>query len=126
VSSTVANIDVTGAVLRLGLRAQVMLKRASIGGQFVDGRSVAAPTDDVLLYATVQSYTDENQSLPEAVRSKRMINVWSNSQIKPVKRADGTDPDRIVWNGSEYEVYDFWDRSTDGGYWKALCTAVDQ
>ena len=125
-SSTVANIDVTNAILRLGLRDQITLKRANQGAAIVDGRYADAATDDVQLFATVQSYQDENQSLPEAVRSKRMINVWSNSEIKPVKRAEGTSPDRVVWNGSEYEVYDFWDRSTDGGYWKALCTAVDQ
>ncbi len=124
-SSTVADIDVTDAIRYLGLKAKVTLARAS-GGVWVDGRYAAGASSAVSFTATVQSYADENQTLPEAVRTKRLINVWSTSELKPTKRGEGTPGDVITWNGAPYEVYDFWDRSTDGSYWKALCVAVDQ
>jgi hypothetical protein len=126
VSSTVANIDLTGAIRRLALASQVTLSRAARGGVYVDGRWVPADATDVQVTAVVQNYTDENQTLPEAVRTKRLIKVWSDSALKPAKRAEGTPGDRISWQGSPYEVYEFWDRSTDGNYWEALCVAVDQ
>lgn len=125
-SSTVANINMTHAITRLGLKAKVQLSRADAGGNYVDGRWVSAPNSTVDFTATVQSYIDEQQSLPEEVRTKRLIKVWSTSVLKPNKRVEGTTGDLILWNGAPYEVHQFWDRSTDGNYWTAICVAVDQ
>lgn len=125
-SSTVANIDVTGAIRRLGQVSQCTLYRANYGSTIIDGRYVDAPTTGVQFTATVQSYVDEMQNLPEATRTKRMIKVWSTSQLKPTQRSEGTPGDLIEWNGHRYEVEQFMDRSNDGNYWSAICTAVDQ
>ncbi len=127
-SSTVANLDLTGAIRRLGLVAKVQVVRsvAAAGAVIVDGRYVDVPTEAVEITATVQSYIDEMQNLPEATRTKRLIKVWSTSAIKPTQRSEHTPGDLITWQGHNYEVEQFWDRSTDGNYWSAICVAVDQ
>lgn len=129
-SSTVANINLQGgsgsALRRLAQRAKLALTRYEVGGSWVDGRWVDGSQTPVEFTGVAQSYTDENQELPEAMRLKRLIKVWSTDALRPIRRSEGRPGDVITWNGSPYEVHLFWDRSNDGNYWTAVCVAVDQ
>ncbi len=129
-SSTFANINLQNgagsALKRLSQRAKLLLTRYEVGGSWVDGRWVDGSQTPVEFMGVAQSYTDEKQELPEAQRAKRLIKVWSTSELRPIRRSEGRPGDVITWNGAPYEVSLFWDRSNDGNYWTAVCTAVDQ
>lgn len=121
-----ANINLSRAVKRFALTAAVELYRSNTGGNWADGRWVPSSSEVVSLTASVQPNIDEKQDLPDGVRSKRILNVWSTSAIRPVKRIEGTPGDVIVHDGEPYEVYDFKDWSRNGAYWWAMCVAVNQ
>jgi hypothetical protein len=129
-SNTVAKINLQNgpgsALRRLSQQAQLTLIRAGESGSWVDGRWVDGFSDGVQFTGVCQAYTDEKEELPEASRMKRLIKVWSTSELRPLRRENGKPGDIIVWNGVAYEVSLFWDRSNDGNYWTAVGTAVDQ
>lgn len=118
-------LDVSEAIIDLATKKDIQLFRGT-GGVWADGRFVDGITADATFIGSVQPNTNENQSLPEGVRTRGLWDVWSTSELKPSKREDGTPADIVMWDGIPHEVYDFKDWSKDGGYWYALVVKVQQ
>ncbi len=66
------------------------------------------------------------QLLPEGLREKDAIEVWSLSEVRPLNRDEGELPSRVRWNGNTYQVDVLEDWYKLGRYWFALCTKVEQ
>lgn len=93
-----------------------------IGGRWVDPVSVTAS-----ITASVQIASGEiKELLPQALRNKDAIEVWSVTEIRPLKRAAGKPPTRVHWEEAAYEVHIFEDWYEHARYWFALCSKVDQ
>lgn len=121
----VAGIDLSDVVRYYALTATVQLLRASVGA-WVDGRWTPGARAPVSLTASVQPFMDDTESLPEGQRSRQMLNVWSTSAMRPVRRKEGTPGDIIVHDGAHYEVEEFLDWARNGNYWQARCVKVEQ
>ncbi len=93
-----------------------------LGGRWVDSVSVTASVT-----ASVQIASGKTKELlPEGLRTKDAIEVWSTSELRPLQRAEGKQPTIVHWDDAEYEVQVLEDWYAHGRYWFALCSKVDQ
>jgi hypothetical protein len=125
VTGTRARINLSRAVQRFALTADLQLLRQS-SGTYVDGRWVEGALSAVSVTASVQPFAGDRQALPEGMRGREVWSVWSTSELRPVMRADGTTGDYAVFEGKQYQFFELQDWSHNGAYWEGKMAKVDQ
>lgn len=122
-----SKINLSKAVRRQSMDEDVVLEYYAQSGMRIGGRWVDPPAVTAGVTASVQIATGkEKQLLPEAVRLKDAIEVWSTSELPAMNRDEGTPAARVRWNGNTYEVVVLEDWYEHGRYWFALCSKVSQ
>jgi len=102
------------------------IKRNSTEGSYVKGVWVDGATNDVTVSASVQPVSGrERLLLPEAMRTKETIKVYTDVELKTM--LDQLKSDRFAYNGKDYEVIivEDWSHDTDIPHYKSICTKVD-
>lgn len=88
-------------------------------GHFGPGGWIQDPETEIAMTGVVvPSSPDDIQQLPEGDRITAAQTFYGTSAIYRTNNA-GT-ADEIEWKGDRYRVYQVWDRSSDGGYYKAI------
>ncbi len=89
-------------------------------GSFTAGRWVEGTATTFEIVANIQPATPkELERLPEGQRTREVIAVWTDTELKTATVPVGSRGDRIAYGGASYEVQAV-ERWELGGYWKAL------
>lgn len=67
----------------------------------------------------------EVEVLPEGLRTKRALQVFSTVALQSTDEAAGIRGDRFAWGGETFEVQLVEDWQTLAEYWRAIATKVD-
>ena len=121
-----ARIDLSRAVRHMGVSGDVVLELYDTPGMWINGRWEAPEGATATIIASVQPAGEDVERLPEGLRTKNAISVFSVSELRPVRRAENEPSDVVRWDGERYEVGFVEDWNINGKYWRAVCTKVDQ
>lgn len=99
----------------------VTLKRKTAGSRDANGDWVNGTLSTTTIQAVAQSLTaNERIALPEAVRSKETVKFHTTTELKTVDEVALTDADIITYQGTDWLIYQVFNRMTNGGYYKAI------
>lgn len=74
-------------------------------GELVNGRWVEGSTESLSFKANVQPVSyEELQRLPEGLRDKDMILLFTTTELRTANQKNGTSPDYITWLDRSYQV----------------------
>lgn len=124
-----AKIDMTDAVKLMAIDETVALYVHTDPGMYIGGRFVQPTAVTTGITASVQPGSgngEELMRLPEAMRTREVIDVWATSALVPLARNSGRPPDLVQWRGKSFSVERVENFSENGRYWYAFCVAVDQ
>lgn len=72
-------------------------------GEYVDGLWVQGDTKWIRIVASIQPFTGEELlSLPEGMRSRRPVQIWSQQRLRTGKT--NVEPDEVLYEGEWYEI----------------------
>lgn len=101
----------------------------SVAGVYTSGRWVPGATSPVTVRASVQPATPKQlERLPEGLRTKAGVSVWSTTALRTADEATGLVADVIAWDGASWEVQqvEHWGHYAPGmEHWRAVATRVD-
>lgn len=121
-----SKIDLTRAVRRESMNESLTLSNAA-SGSFTAGRWLEGTAVTAAITGSVQPASGvEKQMLPELLRTRESIVVFSLSEMKPLVRSAATRPSTLSWHGKTFSVEVLNVFSEHGLYWEALCVSVDQ
>lgn len=120
-------IDLADAVRDLAIDEDVVIENYDSPGMRIGGRWVPSASVTAGVTASVQPASGhEKLLLPEGMRSRDAITVFSTSELRPLDRSGGKPPSVIQWKGRRYSVEVLNDYYELGRYWEALCSSVEQ
>lgn len=105
----------------------ITVHRSTAATTFVDGIEQISTTDIefVINKVSVQPVLGrERENLPELIRDREVIKLYTQTQLKSVDVEGKKHADRIDWQDQEYVVQSVEDWTLHGGYYK--CTAVKE
>lgn len=112
------------AALAIDILAQPMTLRRYNAGQFVNGVWQQADFTESTIAACAYSVSpDDYANLPEGIRDRATLTVWTRSELKAEDEAAQTSADLLYWRGKAYRVLMIWPR-VEGGHYKAALEAV--
>ena len=104
----------------------ITLRRGSAGSTTLGRYTPGATSDTTGVVASVQPMKgDELDNLPEGMRSRRPVKVYTETELLTVDVGAGTPADIIVWDGETFEIQTV-EKHTYGGYWKATAVRIGQ
>lgn len=105
---------------------EVTMRRYA-AGTYTNGRWVPGAVTEIPIVASVQpAKSDELLRLPEGMRTKGVVKAYTDSELQPGDEGQRSQPDRIVWDGEEWEVQVV-DRHQLGiAHYKAICVRVER
>lgn len=78
----------------------ITLRRVAAQSVGSDGRGVDGSSSDTEIMASVQPAQGEDlQVLPEGLRSRRTIKVYTETELRTADQQAGTAPDKLVLSG---------------------------
>ena len=103
----------------------VQLKRESAGVYNQDGDWVDGTVTTTDIQGVVQSLNaNELLVLPEGDRTKSTAKIHTRTELKTANELTSTKADKIVYQGSDWNVSAVNNRNTIGGYYKAILTRI--
>lgn len=95
-------------------------------GATVDGMYIEPePTETRGVQASVQPASGEDlELLEEGARKREAITAWTKYELRTALQ-ESHPADRVVYQGSTYEVMHVRNWGQVGGYWKAVAVRVD-
>lgn len=116
-------LDLTGPLDALSPPVTLVRIRASAPA-IERGRVVPDADAEADFVANVQPTSGRDlQRLPEGARSSETITVWSKTELRTA--TSNAPADRVRYRGRIYEAQSLEDWSQLGGYFKAICAAVE-
>jgi hypothetical protein len=125
----VAGIDMRSVVRLFSLPAGSVVVLRPVGpGQFVNGRwEEPARTRISLTYASVQDIGgEERDQLPEAVRTKDVLQFFLIDDVRPLSRQGQTPADLLEYAGRQWEPVSDANWNANANYWDVVCARVGQ
>lgn len=96
-------------------------------GYYVQGRYQEVAPETFSVTAAVQVVQGrQRQLLPEGVRTRSIIQLFTATELCTERTAAAAKADRVTWRGNTYEVFEVEDWVTDGGYYRVLAASVGQ
>jgi hypothetical protein len=98
----------------VGQRTLKVVKRYSVdrtfkrfpAGSYTTGRWNTQTPADVIIKAHIQPLTGkEKEEVPEGRREKAAIRIYAESLLKGVDDVNKTQPDQVVYENINYEIY---------------------
>lgn len=78
----------------------ITLRRVAAGSRGSDGRwSDGARTDSSITASVQPAQGEDLQALPEGLRSRRTIKVYTTTELRTADQQAGTSPDQLVLSG---------------------------
>ena len=104
------------------------VKRRGVG-EFIDGIWTQEPSSDVVIQAVVSPCIKKSiiDILPEALRKRKVIRIFSNTELKEHIDAASFDADEITYNTQTYRVFHLGDWVDVNGYtaYEAFAVRID-
>lgn len=98
-------------------------------GEFIDGIWTQDPSSDVVIQAVVNPCIEKSiiDILPEALRKRKVIRIFSNTELKEHIDAASFDADEITYNNQTYRVFHLGDWVNVNGYtaYEAFAVRID-
>lgn len=69
---------------------------------------------------------DEQQLLPEGLRTTEVVKIYSRDELRVADAPNGVQSDRVVYKGETYEVFDIQDWNDHGKFFKVLAKKIAQ
>lgn len=111
----------------IGSRAFTVKRRGV--GELIDGIWTQEPPSDVVIQALVSPKVSKNiiDILPEALRKRKTIRIFSNTELKEHIDAASFDADEITYNNQSYRVFHLGDWIDVNGYtaYEAFAVRID-
>ena len=101
-------------------------------GSYVSGTWVPAATTATTIRASVQPAKFSSiMRLPEGLRTRGVVDVFSESELLAANEATGIEGDMVSWQGEQWEVQivDAWldgHHAPELGHWRAVAVRVDR
>lgn len=109
-----------GSVRRLASSSALVVTRGSVGTT-ANGRYSPGPTSTLTIAGSVQPLNGKDLlRLPEGMRTRDLLAVFTETELRVVDAGAGTPPDVLTINGAAYEVEKVERWAELGGYWKAI------
>lgn len=93
-------------------------------GSYVSGRWVETSAATFQIKACIQpAGAEELLRLPEGQRTRKVISIWTETELRTATYPAGARADRITYGGESYEVQavELWE---EGGYYRALAARI--
>lgn len=104
------------------------IKRRGVG-ELIDGIWTQEPSSDVVIQAVVSPCIKKSiiDILPEALRKRKVIRIFSNTELKEHIDAASFDADEITYNNQTYRVFHLGDWVDVNGYtaYEAFAVRID-
>lgn len=104
------------------------IKRRGVG-EFIDGIWTQESSSDVVIQALVSPKVSKSiiDILPEALRKRKVIRIFSNTELKEHIDATSFDADEITYNNQTYRVFHLGDWIDVNGYtsYEAFAVRID-
>lgn len=104
------------------------IKRRGVG-ELIDGIWTQEPSSDVVIQAVVSPCIKKSiiDILPEALRKRKVIRIFSNTELKEHIDAASFDADEITYNNQAYRVFHLGDWIDVNGYtaYEAFAVRID-
>ena len=104
------------------------IKRRGVG-ELIDGIWTQDPPSDVVIQAVVSPCIKKSiiDILPEALRKRKVIRIFSNTELKEHIDAASFDADEITYNNQTYRVFHLGDWVDVNGYtaYEAFAVRID-
>ena len=105
----------------------ITLRRRAAGTRGDDGRWIAGASSDAPIKASVQPASgDDLAILPEGLRQRRGKRVYTRTALLVGSLDDGTDADRLVIDGTVYQVQHVERERTVIPHYKAIALAEQE
>jgi len=116
--------DLSDVIALLG-SGTYTVTRPSAATSLVDGRRVAPATTTFTVVASVQPSSGRSiDRLPEGLRARESMDVWTATKLQPASPETGLEGDRIAIDGSVYEVQIVHDWQKHGSFCRATAVKV--
>lgn len=117
-------MNLTGTIRRLGMRPVVVTRR---GAPTTDkGRVTPSEPTTYSLNANVQPLSGrELLRLPEGLRSRETLAMWTDGDLRTADESAGVLADRVAVNGRVYEIELVEDWEFHGGYRRFIAAKVE-
>lgn len=106
-----------------------IIKRRANAGTYVRGKWVPATTTDITISALINERLKFStiQMVPEALKTKRWIRIFTNDLIKQKEDSPAQDADDILFGGQLYRVWrvESWGNVSGFSGYQALAVKVD-
>ena len=120
-------IDLSKVVTRFSVQGDLTIESRSAAGAWQAGRWYEGVAATASIVASVQPLGGrEMQALPEGVRTKSGIVVYSTSEIVPQGRLNADLGDTLIWKGVRHECINVEPWDTNGRYWRAVAVQSEQ
>lgn len=104
----------------------ITLKRKA-AGTYVNGRWVPGSVTTSSIRATVEPMKpQELQILPEGLRSRLPIYIYTNEELKTASVADSKEPDILTYNDLDYEVHQVQNWTQMIPHFKVMCLRLTE
>jgi hypothetical protein len=107
---------------------EIKLTRYITGGDWQNGIFVGGTTAECTVQCNVQPATFQQlMNLPEAQRTKAVIAIYTEEQLKTVDIANKASADRVEYSNKTYEVQSVkpWNGHTELSHYEVLATETD-
>ena len=105
----------------------ITLRRRAAGTRGSDGRWTPGASADSTIKASVQPATgDDLAILPEGLRQKRGKRVYTRTELRVGNLDDSTDADRLVIDGTVYQVQHVERERSVIAHYKAIALAEQE
>lgn len=110
-----------GSILDSFPQTPILIERFAQGA-FVKGRYVPGSKSHSIPCASVvhPSTGKDQELLPQGVRNRESVIVYTKEAIQTADQEAGTPADRLWINNRRYEVFNVEDWSINGGYFKSM------
>jgi hypothetical protein len=109
------------------LSEEVELRRHPSSAYDEHGRFVELDPEVSYIDAAVQPAAQKDLvQVPEGRKLKGGIKIFSTEQLFTASVEDRRQPDKIVWQGDEYEIVTVNEWNKDGNYYRSLALRVGQ
>lgn len=101
-------------------------RKRRAAGSLSDGVFTPGAETSTTITASVQPVSGrEVLRLPEGLRTREVVVAFSMSELRAADEVAGTQPDRLVWRGSTYEVQSVEHWPVVGGHYRAVAVRVE-
>lgn len=97
-------MDAQGAIMSVPFALPITRRRYAAGAHSGGTYTPGASTDSTIQASVQPARYGSLLRLPEGMRTRGAVDIWSESELRAGDETDGTLPDEITWQGKQWQV----------------------